>query len=66
VLQSEKATEPEFHRDDHDRVLVTGRAGDEELHCMGRKPPFWAVKRTARPYKSAIETRFTIENAKGA
>jgi hypothetical protein len=25
----------------------------------GRKPPFLAVKRPARPYKSTIETRFT-------
>ena len=25
-----------------------------------------AVKRPARPYKSAIENRFTMENAKGA
>jgi hypothetical protein len=37
------------------------------LHlCPGRKPPFWAVKRHARPYKSTIESRFTVENAKGA
>jgi hypothetical protein len=36
------------------------------LHCPGRKPPFLAVKRPARPYKSAIQNRFTVENAKGA
>jgi hypothetical protein len=28
-------------------------------HCPGRKPPFLVVKRPARPYKSAIENRFT-------
>jgi hypothetical protein len=27
--------------------------------CPGRKPPFLTVKRPARPYKSAIENRFT-------
>jgi hypothetical protein len=32
----------------------------------GRKPPFWAIKRPARPGKNAIETRFTMEHAKGA
>ena len=30
------------------------------------KPPCLAVKRPARPYKSAKETRFFMENAKGA
>jgi hypothetical protein len=34
--------------------------------CPGRKPSCWAVKRSARPYKSAIQTRFTVGNAKGA
>ena len=34
-------------------------------HCPGRKSPFLAVKRHARPYKSAIQTRFTMGNAKG-
>jgi hypothetical protein len=33
-------------------------------HCPGRKPPFWAVKRLARPYKIATQNRFTMENAK--
>jgi hypothetical protein len=28
-------------------------------HCPGRNPPFLAVKRPARPYKSPIQTRFT-------
>jgi hypothetical protein len=32
----------------------------------GRNPPFWAVKQLARPYKTATESRFTLENAKGA
>jgi hypothetical protein len=26
--------------------------------CPRRKPPFWAVKRPARPYKSAIQNGF--------
>ena len=29
------------------------------LLAAGRKPPFLAVKRPARPYKSTIENRFT-------
>jgi hypothetical protein len=37
-----------------------------EIHCPGRNPPFLAVKRPARPHKSAIQTRVTMENAKGA
>ena len=32
--------------------------------CPGRKSPFLMVKRSARPYKSAIQNRFTTENAK--
>ena len=35
-------------------------------HCPGRTPPFWAVKRPARPHKSAMENRFAQENAQGA
>ena len=34
--------------------------------CPGREPPFLAVKRPARPYKRAIQTRFTMGNAEGA
>jgi hypothetical protein len=37
--------------------------------CPGRKPPFLAAKRPARlfkKYKSAIQNRSTMENAKGA
>ena len=30
--------------------------------CAGRKPSFLAAKRPVRPYKSAIENRFTIKN----
>ena len=36
------------------------------VRCPGRKPPFFVVKRLARPYKSAIENRFRWGNAKGA
>jgi hypothetical protein len=38
----------------------------DRRHCPGRKPPFSAVKRPARPYKSPIQNRFTQENANGA
>jgi hypothetical protein len=34
--------------------------------CPGQKPPFLAVKRPVRPYKSAIQKRVAVENAKGA
>ncbi len=41
--------------------------GNFFVHCPGRKPPFLAVKRPARPaYKPAIERRCTAGNAKGA
>jgi hypothetical protein len=36
------------------------------LACPGQDPPFWAVKRFACPYKNAMQTRFTVGNAKGA
>ena len=32
--------------------------------CPGRKPPFSAVARPARLYKSTIQNRFTVGNAK--
>ena len=32
---------------------------DVAPHCPGRKPPFLVAKRPERPYKSAIENRFT-------
>jgi hypothetical protein len=34
--------------------------------CPGREPPFLAVQRPARPFKSPIQNRFTVGNAKGA
>jgi hypothetical protein len=37
-----------------------------QRHYPGRKTPKRAVKCHARPYKSTIERRFTVENAKGA
>jgi hypothetical protein len=30
--------------------------------CADRKPPFLAVKSAAHPYKSAIQSRFTMGN----
>jgi hypothetical protein len=33
--------------------------------CPGQKPPVWAVKRPARPCKSAMPKTFTVENVKG-
>jgi hypothetical protein len=62
-VQSDNATEP--YED-----LAGGadaEARDEDgAHCPGQKPPFLAVTRPARPYKTAIESRFTVENAKAA
>ena len=55
--------------DDHAHVaqLHQGRHdGREDEDCPRRKPPFSAVKRPARPYRSAIQYRFTQENANGA
>jgi hypothetical protein len=37
---------------------------DDVGPCSGRKPPFWAVERRARPYKKAIQKRCTVGNAK--
>ena len=47
-------------------VHAAVRYGHAELVCPNRKPPVWAVKRPARPYKSTTQTRFTTEDAKGA
>ena len=33
--------------------------GLEPRHCPGRKPPYLAFKRPARPYKSPIQNLFT-------
>ena len=50
---------------------VSGIACHHRRGCLppvegpGQKSPFWAVKHPARPYKSAIESRFTVENATG-
>jgi hypothetical protein len=40
--------------DDHDVTPVP-----RVRHCPGRKPPFWAVRRPARPYKSPIQNVFS-------
>ena len=40
-------------------LLVLQRALVLGPHCPDRKTPFFAVKRPAGPYKSAIENRFT-------
>jgi hypothetical protein len=37
----------------------TPSASHSSPTCPGRTPPFSAGKRPARPYKSAIENRFT-------
>ena len=39
---------------------------DAGVHCPGRKPPFWAVTRPPHPCKTAIQTRLSVESAKGA
>ena len=46
----------------HPALVLHGRFA----HCPGRKPPFWAGKRPARPYKSGVQNRFTVGNAKAA
>jgi hypothetical protein len=49
--------------------IVVGHLVEDALgpvHCPGRRPPFSAVKRPARPYKSAIQNRFPMEDTKGA
>ena len=50
---------------------LAGRRGQTDLEdvgvdCPGRKPPFMAVKRPARPYKSPTQNRFAAENTKAA
>jgi hypothetical protein len=45
---------------------LCGKMTASSTYCPGRKPPIWAVTRPARPYKSDIQNRFTIENVKGA
>jgi hypothetical protein len=51
-----------WHPELAEPVAVVAREDD----CPDRNPPFLAVKRAARPYKTGIENRFTMENAKGA
>jgi hypothetical protein len=41
-----------------EHVEVPRCAGRARRNCPRRKPPFWAVKRPARPYKSPIQNRF--------
>jgi hypothetical protein len=47
------------------RIASRTTTAPHAWYCPGRKPPFSAVKRPARPYKSATQTRFTVGNAKG-
>jgi hypothetical protein len=35
-------------------------------NCADRNPPFYAVKHPARPYNTATQGRFSIENAETA
>jgi hypothetical protein len=50
-------------------LRTVGVVGDASVRrngldpCPGPKPPFLAVKRPARPYKSAIQHRSTVEHA---
>jgi hypothetical protein len=61
-VQSGNAAESHADRFDRRRPLAV----DGGRRCPGPKPPFLAVKRPAHPYKSAIENRSTVGNAKGA
>jgi hypothetical protein len=45
---------------------VVPRARGRGGHCPGRDPPCLAVRRRARPYKSAVQKRFTAEYAEAA
>jgi hypothetical protein len=45
---------------------VRAQEGREAAHCPGREPLFLAVKRLAHPSKTAIQNRFTMENAEAA
>ena len=65
TLKSEPSLLKRFYNS-MDRLALLDRLGDGATLCPGRKPPFWTVKRPARPYKIAIQNRFTVENAKGA
>ena len=59
VGQSDNATKPHRDRD----LRFAGQALTRHHPCPGQKPPIWAVKRPARPCKSATQTRFTVEKA---
>ena len=58
---------------EHDEVDAEAKAEHlgkrlsvEGANCPRRTPPKTAVTRPARPYKTTIERRFTVGNAKGA
>ena len=63
-----KHTEEEGEAADDQEALGVeeDEAERQYLDCPGQKPPFLAVKRPARPYKTTIQNRFTMANAKGA
>ena len=49
------------------RTTATGHFRvDAPTASPGRKPPFWEVKRPARPCKCALQNRFTVEKSEGA
>ena len=53
--------EPEQVADGGEKLFQRPAAvGVDRGTSPGRKPPFWAVKRPAGPYKSAIQNRFTV------
>ena len=45
---------------------LMARAAEEVITRPGRNMPFWADKRPARPYESAVQNRSAMENAKAA
>jgi hypothetical protein len=63
---TQRSTRAHTHRAHIRRVGCTAKGRRRTCHCPGRKPPFSAVKRPARPYKSAIQNGFPLENANGA
>ena len=69
VVQTDNAAKPHLAEGvDHSAVGLEGRPVEVLARallvvCPGREPPFLAVKSPVRPYKSTIQTRFTVENA---
>ena len=58
LINRTKAAEP-------DKPILLYSHSSISTACPGHKPPFWSVKRPARPVKTPIQIQSTTENAKG-